>query len=153
MTTQPHDAHTVEPEPERPGWVVVGVDGSEPSSRALTFAAEEARLRARPLRVVRAWHVPPLVYEAYIPEAYEGAKEASVALDEQVRAVLGDGDLAIERVVSEGPAAKVLLEAGAGADLLVVGSRGHGGFGGLLLGSVSTQVVHHAHCPVVVVRP
>jgi nucleotide-binding universal stress UspA family protein len=136
------------------GPVVVGVDGSDGSSRALHFAADEARLRDCSLRVVRAWHMPPLAYQAYIPpNAYDGDMEAAAAIDEQVEAVLGSCELPTEKVVCEGPAAGVLLDAAKGAELLVVGSRGHGGFAGLLLGSVSNQVVHHAHCPVVVVRP
>ncbi len=135
--------------------VVVGVDGSEHSGRALAWAAEEARLRHAKLRVVRAWHVPPLAYQAYMPpDLYEAEKASTSALEEQIVAVLdGHADLVVERVVAEGRAVQVLIDAAKGADLLVVGSRGHGGFSGLLLGSVSSQVVHHAQCPVAVIRP
>ncbi|MCK4177161.1 universal stress protein [Aciditerrimonas ferrireducens] len=135
--------------------VVVGVDGSPGSSAALRFAAEEARLRGAVLRVLRAWTVP---VGAYAPVPYPAELYAEVApqterlLRSQVAEVLGEepGIPVDERVV-EGPPAKVLVDEAGGAILLVVGSRGHGGFAGLLLGSTSAQVVHHAPCPVVVV--
>jgi nucleotide-binding universal stress UspA family protein len=74
-------------------------------------------------------------------------------LKETVAEVVGEGsDVAIEEVTTEGPAAEVLVDAAEGADLLVVGSRGHGGFAGVMLGSVSQQCAQHASCPVVIVR-
>ena len=135
--------------------VVVGVDGSEHSSAALRWPAAEAQLRRATLQVVHAWHLPSLAYQAYVaPTPDEGRKVAVAALDDQLAVVLGDPtDLSVVRDVREGPAAQALIDAANGADLVVVGSRGHGGFAGLLLGSVSSQVVHHAPCPVVVVRP
>lgn len=136
--------------------VVVGVDGSVSSSKALAFAAEEARFRHASLRVVQAWSFPVFAAGTYVPTgAYEDVPEdTSAALAAQVAEILGPaGDLAVEQVVAEGPAAKVVLDATEGAELVVVGSRGRGGFAGLLLGSVSTQVAHHARCPVIIVRP
>ncbi|HLI53683.1 MAG TPA: universal stress protein [Acidimicrobiales bacterium] len=136
--------------------VVVGVDGSESSSAALRWAADEARLRGATLKVVEAWHIPSVGYGAYvaIPEGFEDwAKEAAASLEEQLAEVLGDEPgVTVVREVVEGPAAKVILDAAEGAELLVVGSRGRGGFSGLLLGSVSAHVAHHAPCPVTIVR-
>jgi nucleotide-binding universal stress UspA family protein len=138
------------------GPVVVGVDGSEASSAALAWAAEEARLRGTALRVLRAWQVPALAYGAWVlPPDSLADWEASVGseLEDQVSAVLGDrAGLEVVAEARQGPAARVLVEASASASLLVVGSRGGGGFSALLLGSVSLQVAHHASCPVVIVR-
>ncbi|HLI16526.1 MAG TPA: universal stress protein [Acidimicrobiales bacterium] len=140
---------------ERRRAVVVGVDGSEPSSRALAFAAEEARLRGASLRVVYAWSLPALSTTAYLPpEAFEGvAEDAERLVRRQVAEVLGDEpDVPVDYEIESGPPANVILGAAKDALLVVVGSRGRGGFAGLLLGSVSTQVAHHASCPVVIVR-
>lgn len=141
--------------------IVVGVDHSEGAKAALRFAFEEAQLRQAPLRAVHAWQfgyigapgiessVPVLGAE---PSEHRGAADA--ALDASIREALPDaGDVKIERRVLEGAAAAVLVEESRGADLLVVGSRGHGGFAQLLVGSVSQQCAHHAECPVVIVRP
>jgi nucleotide-binding universal stress UspA family protein len=139
-------------------FVVVGVDGSAASSDALRWAADEARLRRTTLKVVHAWHLPTFGYGAYLGAAADGfedwAKLARESLDEQVANVLGDdpGLPVVSEVVS-GMAAKVVVEAAEGAELVVVGSRGRGGFSGLLLGSISAQVAHHAPCPVTIVRP
>ena len=139
--------------------IVVGVDGSPESVAALRWAAQEARLRGATLRVVHAWFMP-MVFTSGPPLlvlseprdglAEEGEKVLSHALERVAADVEG---LTVERSVVEGSAAHCLLRAGEGADLLVVGSRGHGGFHGLLLGSVSQQCAHHAPCPVVIVRP
>jgi nucleotide-binding universal stress UspA family protein len=137
--------------------IVVGVDGSEHSDRALDWAINEARLRGAQLRLAVAWHMPPTVYSGpgYMPalgsrDSFEQiAKEAADVAVKRAR----DAGVEADSVVREGQAAEVLVEEGANADMLVVGSRGHGGFGGLLLGSVSAQCAHHAHCPLVIVRP
>jgi nucleotide-binding universal stress UspA family protein len=136
--------------------IVVGIDGSDQSRRALEWALEEARLRRLPLRVVHTWTYPRSAGFAYVsaemidPSFLSNA--ASDVLDETVGDVLGDAtDVQIEKKVVEGAAARVLVEEAQGAELLVVGSRGHGGFSGLLLGSVSQQCAHHAPCPVVIV--
>ena len=135
--------------------VVVGVDGSKSSAGALAWAANEARMRQATLKVVQAWHIPALAYGAYIPAppADDFQKSAEKELDDQLASVLGqDAGVPVVRLVKEGPAAEVIVEASAGAELVVVGSRGLGGFSGLLLGSVSAQVAHHAHCPVTIWR-
>ena len=143
------------------GRIVVGVDGSEHADAALRWALREAVLRGADLDVVAAWHepfVPDLsgmapVTTATVAIAEETAKIVDRAIDAALVAddVAGDA-VAIHRTVDHGPAAHVLLRAAEGADLLVVGSRGRGGFAGLLLGSVSHDVAHHAPCPVVIVR-
>lgn len=138
--------------------VVVGIDGSEHSKQALQWALGEARLREASLRVVYAWMLP--VYATgygFAPGALIDPVAMSDAangqLDKLVAEVVGDAkDVPVERKAVEGMAAQVLVEEAEGADLLVVGSRGHGGFAALLLGSVSQQCAHHAPCPVVIVR-
>ncbi len=136
--------------------VIVGVDGSEGSITALQFAVAEARLRGTELLAVNAWHIPPGVYgSGWAPtplDLDEYRKLAQKALEASlVDAGITDAGVAVTPVLREGQPADVLcVEAGID-DLLVVGSRGLGGFRGLLLGSVSQQVVHHAPCPVVIV--
>ncbi len=139
--------------------VVVGVDGSAGAVEALRQAALEARLREGRLRVVAVWHVPWTVYSAGAPgldldTVTEDLKaEAERKLEEALEQVAGDLEgIEIVRQVCEGQAAETLVEQSAGAALLVVGSRGLGGFGGLLLGSVSQQCAHHARCPVMIVH-
>lgn len=139
------------------GKIVVGVDGSEGSRAALRWARQEAALRACPMVAVTVWQYPVLTtLPAFgaLPPIEDLSKEADTSL-RQVLADEGvelDGDVEVDTVVAEGAAAASLLEAADDADLLVVGSRGHGGFTGMLLGSVSQHVVNHAPCPVVVVR-
>lgn len=137
--------------------IVVGVDGSEGASAALEFAAREAALRGARLRIVGAWEIPPAVLASVVAgrEFYEGFKENAVAIVREAVARVAELQPSVEceaRVV-EGQAGNVLLDEAHGAELLVVGNRGHGGFRGLLLGSVSRQVVQHARSPVVVVPP
>ena len=135
--------------------IVVGVDGSPASDAALSWAASEALLRQAPLTVVCCWTVPGVyLSEAYIaPEPAAMERSARAMLDDTIGRVAEAQNvaLAIERLVLEGSPSRVLLEASEGAALLVVGARGRGGFLGLLLGSVATQVVNHGTCPVVVV--
>ena len=136
--------------------IVVGVDGSDGSLQALDWAAEEAASTGRTLRVVHAWFEPVVVaYPFAAGAAFETAaieEAAEVVLEQGVdRARRAHPDLRIERALVHGTAATVVLAEAGKADLVVVGSRGRGGFAGLLLGSVSQQVVHHAPCPVVIV--
>jgi nucleotide-binding universal stress UspA family protein len=140
------------------GVIVVGVDQSEGAKAALRFALEEARLRQAKLRVVHAWqfgYIGAPGFEGSLPavggDLAEFHEAAEAALDETLRGVVADG-VAIERRVDQGAAASVLIEESRDADVLVVGSRGHGGFAQLLLGSVSQQCAQHAVCPVVIVR-
>jgi nucleotide-binding universal stress UspA family protein len=140
------------------GGVVVGLDDSDCSRAALVAAAEEARLRGCPLHVVRAWQVataprPSSWSPGYVPSfpEYESAVEEWV--DAQVRQSLGaDSGLEVRAHAVHAGAASALVAASKKAHMVVVGSRGRGGFRGLLLGSTSEQVVRHAHCPVLVVR-
>ncbi len=138
--------------------IIVGVDGSECSLAALRFAVAEARLREARLRVVHAWATPPVstYHEAEhaIRTDFDGMHDAAQALlDEVVDKALGDDSgIVVEKAVVEGPPAAALVDAARDAALLVVGSRGLGGFKALLLGSVGQQCAHHAPCPVVIVR-
>lgn len=134
------------------GRVVVGVDGSASSRAALRWAAAQAALTGASLEAVIAWH-SPTSYGFPILSGEDWAEAATTVLDDALRDVLGEGAAAVERRILNGHPARMLLDASKDADLLVVGSRGHGGFVGVLLGSISEYVVTHASCPVVVVRP
>ena len=143
--------------------IVVGVDSSSQSVAALRWAADEARLRGATLKVVHAWTLTPVAVSAMTPVAggYPVARDIQ-ELEDAGRELLDDavegvelnepGSLHVDKVLVCDSPARALLEAAQDADLLVVGSRGHGGFAGLLLGSVSQQVAHHATCPVVIIR-
>jgi nucleotide-binding universal stress UspA family protein len=147
---------------DRPGTgprrVVVGVDGSPSSVRALRFADEAARRLGATLRVVHAWTLPYLGFAgrtgALTPSDHdEVAARAGEVLRQSVTSAEVDLDRpGVEMLLAEGSPILSLLEAASGADLLVLGSRGYGGWKGLLLGSVSSQSVTRAPCPVVVVR-
>ena len=128
------------------GVVAVGVDGSEHAQLALAWAAEEARLRGARLRAVHVWSYLNQAGEAFDPTY--GDDDARRLLQE---AVAGVTDVDVELTVVNDLPARGLLDSAQDADLLVVGARGLGGFQGLLLGSVSQQVVQHAPCPVVIV--
>jgi len=134
-------------------FIVVGVDGSEPSLKALAWAAQQARLTGAKLRVVTTWEVSTGTgWVPTFPIGYDPEVLARQTLDEAVTETLGaEPDVTVEQVVKEGHAAPVLLAAARDADLLVVGSHGHGAFAGMLLGSVSEHLMHHAPCAVVVV--
>jgi nucleotide-binding universal stress UspA family protein len=119
--------------------IVVGVDGSEGSLAALRFALEEAKLRGSEVRAVNVWHIPPAVYEANWAPATADLDEfevhARAALEQSLAAVgAGSASVTVTPVLVEGQAADVLCAQAEGADLLVVGSRGRGGFAELLLG-------------------
>jgi nucleotide-binding universal stress UspA family protein len=137
--------------------IVVGVDGSDSSRRALRFALGEARLRDSTVRMVGVWHVPVAAYGGAMGPPDPGlVNELEPQTRRALEHVLEDaGDdaagLEVETVVREGSPVGVLLEEARDADLLVVGSRGLGGFRGLLLGSVGQQCSHHSPCPVVIV--
>lgn len=135
------------------GFVVVGVDGSEGSREALRWADRQARLTGATLRLVHSWVFPPNygVVASY-PTGFNPEVESKRMLEHTVVEVLGEDRLAtVELSVVEGHAAPALTRAADGAEVLVVGHRGHGGFSGMLLGSVSRHCVAHASCPVVVV--
>jgi nucleotide-binding universal stress UspA family protein len=135
--------------------IVVGIDGSPGARTALRFALHEAQLRGADLRVVAAWQLPAMAYAGGVgpgdPELYGELEHAARGNATYALERVDAGGVEITTVVREGSAAHVLLEEAADADLLVVGSRGLGGFRGLLLGSVSQQCAHHAPCPLVIV--
>jgi nucleotide-binding universal stress UspA family protein len=138
--------------------IVVGVDGSPSSKAALLWALRQAELTGTSVDAVLAWHYP--IVGAGIPHApaaamagVDFAEIARIVLTRAITEVIDPASaVKISSTVAEGNAAQVLLEAADGADLLVVGSRGHGGFTGALLGSVSQHCAHHAPCPLVIVR-
>ncbi|WP_030690454.1 universal stress protein [Streptomyces globisporus] len=134
--------------------VVVGIDGSPASYEALRWAVRHARLIGAAVDAVAAhelpgaagWSAPP------VDTDFDGAQAEQALADEVQTVLLGADDVRLREHVARGNPAEVLTEAAAGAELLVVGSRGRGGFTGLLLGSVSQQCALHAPCPVVIVR-
>ena len=140
--------------------IVVGLDGSDESRSALRWAVAEAAIWDAELDVVHAWDfpfviVPPPINLTYPADIEALERSAGALLDAEVEAVrvhTGPSPRQVEKIIVRDTATRALLETAKGADLLVVGSRGHGGFSGLLLGSVSNQCVHHAPCPVAVVR-
>jgi nucleotide-binding universal stress UspA family protein len=138
---------------------VVGVDGSDDSLAALAFAYEEAELRGDRLVVLYAWHVPNRWAEGFNPEWPADHKAFREAAGKRARDLV-DKFLAgkpwpswMEVIAVEEYPPVALLAQAKNARMLVVGSRGRGGFASMLLGSVSTACVHHAPCPVTVVRP
>jgi nucleotide-binding universal stress UspA family protein len=141
------------------GTIVVGIDGSDESKDALRWAVDEAKAHGAKVLALHAWQVPLApagitpVPRLDLVERVDDIREAAKALVAQVVEEVGGGsDVEIEARVVEGPPAPSLIEAAQDADLLVVGSRGHGGFTGLLLGSISQYCVTHAPCPVLVHR-
>jgi nucleotide-binding universal stress UspA family protein len=140
-----------EPEDHR---IVVGVDGSPSSCAALRWAVQQAALTGSAVDAVIAWH-DPASYGGYgwLIADTSYAEPAAKTLSDAVTSTLKDGSgVTVRQHVVEGNPARVLLDAAEGADLLVVGNRGHGGFAEMLLGSVSQHCVHHSPCPVVVIR-
>ena len=138
--------------------IVVGVDGSPSSRAALRWAVRQARLTDATVDAVVAWQIPMALRRygwapIYMEEADDFREDARKTIEAVITEEVepGDSELVRSRVVNGHPA-QVLLDAAAGADLLVVGSRGHGSFAEALLGSVGQHCVHHAHCPVLIMR-
>jgi nucleotide-binding universal stress UspA family protein len=138
--------------------IVVGVDGSPSSRAALRWAVRQAVLTGGTVDAVMAWQFPRILRTAawapiYVDEAAGLEEDARKTLDAVISDEVkpGDSQLVTTRVVQGDPYV-VLREAAADADLLVLGSRGHGGFADALLGSVGQYCVHHAHCPVLIMR-
>ena len=138
--------------------IVAGVDGSESSKAALAWAVRQAEATGATVEAVIAWHYPiafggapfaPIGSAMDTDFAGTAGRVLSAAVTETVDPA---GLVKVSSTVREGNAAQILLESAGGADLLVVGSRGHGGFAEALLGSVSQHCVHHAPCPVVIIR-
>ena len=136
--------------------IVVGVDGSKHGEAALEFAAQEAALREARLLIVYVWQLPPIIAPegVYPTEVFQSVRDEAEGVIQRAVARVAEvqPQVACDGKAIEGQPAAVLLEEAQGADMIVVGSRGHGGFASLLLGSVSQQIVHHAPCPVVIVR-
>jgi nucleotide-binding universal stress UspA family protein len=139
---------------EQPNRIVVGVDGSDHSKVALAWAAREATMTGAPLTVVTTWEFPTNYgYLVPWPEDLDFAAEAKNVLVETVAEVLGETPTIEPTLeVVRGHAALVLEDLSRSSGLLVVGSRGHGEFTGMLLGSVSEFLATHAHCPLVIIR-
>ena len=139
--------------------ITVGIDGSAHSTRALEWAIKEAAIRHAPVTVVTVHTVPMSGWTGNpitLPQDAEDQEAALRAAEEMTLKATSQLGAAkpssvTVRAISGFPA-QALIEASRTADLMVVGSRGAGGFARLMIGSVSSQVVHHAHCPVVVVR-
>jgi nucleotide-binding universal stress UspA family protein len=138
--------------------IVVGVDGSPSSKAALAWAVEQAKLTDASVEAVMAWQYPiSFARAAYAPigpprDADFAAEAEQVLGAAIIETADPSGSVKVDAIVREGNPAKVLLAEAADADLLVLGSRGHGGFAEALLGSVSQHCVHHAQCAVVIMR-
>ena len=133
--------------------IVVGVDGSVHSRAALRWAAQFAGVLGARLLAVTAWDYPLALGWSVVPDDWDPAGDMQKILQETVTEAFGGNPPAgLQLQVNEGSAARVLIEASQGATMLVVGSRGHGGFAGLLLGSVSANVAEHAPCPVLIIH-
>jgi|BarGraNGADG00312_2_1021985.scaffolds.fasta_scaffold08291_5 nucleotide-binding universal stress UspA family protein len=145
--------------PSVPGGIVVGDDGSDLSQAAVRWAAHDASLRGMPLHVIRSWSMltaprPTTAHAGFVPPLVDF--EAAVREDmerrwEKLTVEVPEIEVRLQPV--HGSAARALLEASRHAQLVVVGSRGRGGFAGLLLGSIADQVVRYSRCPVTVVHP
>ncbi|MDQ0985718.1 universal stress protein [Streptomyces sp. V2I9] len=138
------------------GRIVVGVDGSDASIKALHWAVRQAELTGATVEAVNSWEYPATSWASMMPgmpEDFDPQALATVSLNEALEEALGAaGAAAVSKVVVIGNPAQALLDRAEGADLLVVGARGHTGLKATLLGSVSLHVTQHAPCPVTVVR-
>jgi len=140
-------------EPEVEHRIVVGIDGSPSSIAALQWAANQAELTGASLEVLMAWEWPYAYGWSPVPNDYDPARDSKKLLDAALVPIReAHPGTSIQATVIEGHPAPQLVKAAHGADLLVVGSRGHGEFAGMLLGSVSEHCVTNATCPVLVLR-
>ena len=139
------------------GPVIVGADGSPGAEPALGLAFDEAAVRGCTVMAVRAYHVPVPRFGQHVePVDFDGTRLCAAELA-SVRDWVGPWrekypDVAVQTLVVCGDAASVLVAMSSAAQMVVVGTRGHGGFTGLLLGSVGQKLLHHAHCPVLIAR-
>ncbi|WP_299529867.1 universal stress protein [uncultured Streptomyces sp.] len=138
------------------GRIVVGVDGSDPSIKALRWAVRQAEYTGDTVEAVNSWEYPATSWASMMPgmpEDFDPHALATTSLNEALEEALGvEGAAGITKIVVLGNPAQSLIERARGANLLVVGARGYSGFKATLLGSVSLHVVQHANCPVTVVR-
>ncbi|XAS76722.1 universal stress protein [Dermatophilaceae bacterium Sec6.4] len=150
------EAPTNTPTTPSTGRIVVGVDGSEPSKQALRWAAFVASTTGSSIDAVATWRLNGFTAGPRLmdnPASFDRSGEVAKMLDETIAEVFADTPpAALNRVVQEGNAATVLVEASRDAGMLIVGSRGRGGFVGLMLGSVSTACSAHSKCPVMVIH-
>ncbi len=137
---------------ESAGRIVVGVDGSEASLDAVRWAVKQAKLTGAGVEAVTSWRFMRQYGAEFYGEELDWEQIASSTLEAALSQSVTNDDVEVKRRILQGHPAEVLVEVSEGADLLVVGSRGHGGFVGMLLGSVSEYVIAHALCPVLVVR-
>jgi nucleotide-binding universal stress UspA family protein len=131
--------------------IVVGVDGSDHGNAALRWAVDEAKAHAAEIVAVFAWQMPLIG----IPGAFDAEELEKLCmnfLEETVAAVVPTPPVPITKLVAHGDVSASLIEAAKSTDMLVLGSRGRGGFAGLKLGSVSSECVQHAACPVVIIK-
>jgi nucleotide-binding universal stress UspA family protein len=133
--------------------IVVGVDGSEQSKLALRWAVRISATTSASIDAVTAWHFPISFGWGYTSEVWDPETDATKCLEDTVDEIFGaERPAGLRLLVRQGLPAKVLLDESGGATMLIVGSRGHGGFAGLLLGSVSANCAEHATCPVLVIH-
>lgn len=133
--------------------IIVGVDGSEESTLALRWAARMAATTDSSIDAVISWHLPASAGLGYLSDQWDPETDATNCLKDSVERAFGSTRPAGLRLLAkQGLPAEVLLNESRGATMLIVGSRGHGGFTGLLLGSVSEACAEHATCPVLVVH-
>src|SRR4051794_22742325 len=133
--------------------IVVGVDGSEPSRLALRWAAKLAPGLDARVEAIAAWHSPSTLGYGYVPDDWRPDLDAEKLLTTVVDEVFGDDrPEGMKMLTVEGNPAEVLITESATAKMVIVGSRGHGGFVGMLIGSVSASTAEHAKCPVLVVH-
>lgn len=134
--------------------IVVGIDGSDSAKAALEWAVCQANLTHEPLAIITTWQHPKSYdWTQLLPQETDFAPIAQRLLDDSVNAVLANNpDLHVTALAVQGHPAVTLLDHSRGASLVVVGSRGHGEFVGMLLGSVSAFLAAHAHCPVAIIR-
>ena len=136
------------------GRIVVGVDGSESSLEALAWAARQAHFTGSTLEIITTWEWPSSYgWAVPVPNDFDPEEDVRKALESAVEKVRAEyPDVRVDPRVVSGHPAPVLVEASKGADLLVVGSRGHGEFVGMLLGSCGEYCATNAHCPVLIFR-
>jgi nucleotide-binding universal stress UspA family protein len=132
--------------------IVVGVDGSPTSISALRWAIRQGRLTGARVDAVTAWRYPATFADPTLIDSTDYEDDARRILTQTIAENPSGNEVQVRPLVMFGHPAQVLLDAADGADLLVVGSRGHGGFTEAMLGSVGQHLVHHAPCPVVIIR-
>jgi nucleotide-binding universal stress UspA family protein len=132
--------------------IVVGVDGSKPSKLALSWAMRISATTGASIDAVTAWHFPVSFGWGYVTGADTPADATKCLTDSVDEAFGAERPAGLRLLVRQGLPAKVFLDESTGATMLIVGSRGHGGFSGLLLGSVSANCAEHATCPVLVIH-